>query len=83
MNEAIYRCSTGEYVSETQIWERFEDGSWTPYCWDDENGTEWVKTPSGRSLKLVPVASGMLPVGTSVVSRGQGVAVEAKLPSRR
>lgn len=57
MNEVIYRCSTGEFVSETEIWERFEDGSWTPYCWDEENGTEWVKTANGASLKLVPVAS--------------------------
>lgn len=55
MTERSYVCSTGEQVTETEIWNRFDDGSWVPYCWDDESRAEWVKTGDGVTVKLMPL----------------------------
>ncbi len=55
MRELTYRCSTGEEVTESEIWSRFDDGSWTPYSYDTEDGSEWVRAGDGSVIKLRPL----------------------------
>ncbi|MFP8958503.1 hypothetical protein ACLI4Y_17455 [Natrialbaceae archaeon A-CW3] len=51
----VYACTDGRYYGCTQLWERFESGTWTPCCWNAESGQEWVYTATGDLLCLTPV----------------------------
>jgi hypothetical protein len=76
MNETIYRSSAGEFVTGTQVWERSESGEWTPCCWDDESGKEWVETDAERMLCLTPVSPSELPDDVRLERVTRGVVVE-------
>lgn len=63
----IYQCSDTRYsdgtpyIGDVGLWEKLESGQWTPFCWDDESGTEWVMTDSGEVIALEPVERDALP----------------------
>lgn len=54
-NDTIYHGSDGQYYGEVDVWERFESGEWSPVCWDERSGEEWVETTDGDLLALAPV----------------------------
>ncbi|ELZ82564.1 hypothetical protein C453_15803 [Haloferax elongans ATCC BAA-1513] len=51
---AWYSGSDGQYYSDTEIWERLEDGIWRVCCWNAETGEEWMETDAGELVHLAP-----------------------------
>lgn len=76
----VYRCSNGCYYGDSDIWERFESNAWTPVCWDQESGTEWVETRTNDLLVLEPVSSADLPDYVEIRRVDAGVSVSSPPP---
>lgn len=77
MRGNVYRCSDGRWYGDTQIWERFERGVWTPCCWDTDTGTEWVETVTGALLELRPISQQSLPADVTVTHVAAGIKVDS------
>ncbi|MFC4360450.1 hypothetical protein ACFO0N_21095 [Halobium salinum] len=78
IEETVYRSSTGEFVTESQIWARFEAGDWTPCCWDTETGREWVGTTDDELLALSPVDDERLPAYVRLERSERGYVVHSE-----
>ena len=76
MKETIYRSSTGEFWTGTEIWQRFESGEWTPCCWDSDSGVEWIETDAETLLCLTPISPSELPDDVTLERVSHGVVVE-------
>jgi len=76
----VYRCSDGRYFGDVEIWERFESGAWTPFCWEETTGREWVETRNGELLFLVPVSERALPDSTQLARDNGGLRVHSAEP---
>lgn len=73
----MYRCSNGRFYGDVDLWERFESGEWSPCCWDEESGTEWVYATTDDLLTLTPVPPSEIPTGVTVTATEGGVRVES------
>lgn len=71
--ETIYKSPDGRYFGDLDIWEQFESGAWTPVCWDEETGEEWVRTDHGEVLVLRPVSRDAVPDWAHVEHEGNGI----------
>lgn len=65
-NGTVYSGSDGDYYGDVDLWEQFESGVWTPFCWDTETGVEWVEVQGGEILTLTPISRSSLPKEISV-----------------
>lgn len=79
-NATIYQGSDGKYYGNIDVWNRFETGVWDPCCWDEESGTEWVRTEENELLVLTPVLEDDLPDWVEVEYVAIGTTVDP-LPS--
>lgn len=76
MERNVYRCSNGQFYGDVGLWQRLESGEWSPCCWDQESGMEWVSAGDGELLSLTPVPESDLPPGLTATSTEAGVRVE-------
>lgn len=77
MEETVYHSSKGEFVTGSQIWERFESGEWTPCCWNPTTGEEWVGTAADELVALSPVDRATLPTEVHLERHGPGLVVRS------
>lgn len=71
----IYQCSNGRYYGGVDIWQKFESGAWTPCCWDEVTGNEWVETDAGELHLLRPISKSELPDESRIKHVDEGVKV--------
>lgn len=79
--ETVYRCSDGRLYGDVDVWDRLESGAWTPCCWEESSGREWVETNEGELFELVPVSRSALPAAIRVERLAAGVRVVSDEPS--
>lgn len=80
-DDTIYQSSRGGFFGDADVWEQFESGAWTPCCWDDETGEEWVETRRGDVLLLMPVRERELPEWVHVEHHDDGLRVTTEASS--
>lgn len=76
--KTVYKTSTGQYFGDGDLWERFESGAWTPCCWDEETGKEWVRTEHEDLLLLRPIPQDALPDWVAVEHDAKGVRLTSR-----
>jgi hypothetical protein len=74
-NGKLYRSSDGRYFGSADLWERLEAGDWTPCCWDEETGEEWVETRDGELLALQPISPQAVPDRVEISHDVDGVRI--------
>lgn len=79
----IYQGSNGRYYGGVDLWDRFEQGRWSPVCWDEESGTEWVETESEELLVLEPLHASDAPDWVRLEHTNRGISITPARPAKR
>lgn len=80
----VYKCSDSRYcpcsgyLGDADLWEKFESGAWEPFCWDQEDGTEWVVANDDNVLTLEPVPVDKLPDTVEYEQSCSGISIRSK-----
>ena len=77
-DDIIYQGSDGRFHGEADLWEAFEAGTWTPCCWDENTGKEWIETDDGTLLLLIPIPRRALPDGLHIQQDVDGLRITGK-----
>lgn len=80
MEGTVYKCTDGCYYGDADVWAQFESGAWTPCCWDEETGKEWVETRQDQLLVLTPTSRHTVSEGTQIEHVADGLSVSAGQP---
>lgn len=81
MEGTIYEGSNGRYYGDVDLWSRFEQGRWSPVCWDCESGTEWVETEREELLVLEPIPTSESPDWIRLNYMNAGVSITTARPT--
>lgn len=79
----IYQGSNGRYYGAVDLWDRFEQDTWSPVCWDEESGTEWVETEQGDLLVLEPLPASDAPDWVRLEQTTRGISITPARPAKR